>query len=173
MAGHENENAGKSFWQLMLVIPGTIIGFTLLVSLFAYLVGSEKTEAPAAEPVAAVSSEAEAAATEEAAVEEEVATEDIAPVAEVEVAAAAAAPGEAKSGEEVVKAVCAMCHATGMMESPKIGDPAQWEPRIAQGLDTLVEHAIKGYNMMPLSNIVMTKKSRLLKRLFYYLEFRI
>ena len=54
-----------------------------------------------------------------------------------------------KSGEEVVKGGCAMCHATGMMNSPKIGDAAQWEPRIAQGYETLVKHAIEGIRTMP------------------------
>jgi len=63
--------------------------------------------------------------------------------------AVAAAAGPAKSGEEVYNGVCMMCHATGMMQSPKFGDASAWEPRIAQGYDTLLEHAIKGYNMMP------------------------
>lgn len=59
----------------------------------------------------------------------------------------AAASG--KSGEEVVKSVCSMCHGTGLMGAPKIGDAASWEPRIAQGYDTLVQHATKGIRMMP------------------------
>lgn len=163
MADHQNENAGKSFWQLMLVIPGTIIGFTLLVSLFAYFIGSNNAEAPAEPAAVAV---AEDVAEGENVAEAE-ATENVEPVAEVEMAAAAAPVAAAatseedvvegeevvaateKTGEEVVKAVCAMCHATGMMESPKIGDAAQWEPRIAQGYDTLVSNAINGIRNMP------------------------
>ena len=36
-----------------------------------------------------------------------------------------------------------------MMNSPKIGDSAQWEPRIAQGKETLISHAINGIRTMP------------------------
>ena len=41
-----------------------------------------------------------------------------------------------------------------MAGAPKLGDKGNWGPRVAQGLDTLVKHAIEGYkgpdgNMMP------------------------
>ncbi len=35
------------------------------------------------------------------------------------------------------------------MESPKFGDSGAWSARISQGLDTMVDHAINGFNMMP------------------------
>ena len=35
------------------------------------------------------------------------------------------------------------------MNAPKIGDKAQWEPRIAQGYETLVSHAVNGIRTMP------------------------
>ncbi len=73
---------------------------------------------------------------------------NIEPVAAVEVAAASDVHVE-KSGAEVVKGGCAMCHAAGLMNAPKIGDKAQWEPRIAQGYETLVKHAINGIRTMP------------------------
>ena len=73
---------------------------------------------------------------------------NIEPVATVEVAAASDVHVE-KSGAEVVKGGCAMCHAAGLMNAPKIGDKAQWEPRIAQGYETLVKHAINGIRTMP------------------------
>jgi cytochrome c5 len=59
-------------------------------------------------------------------------------------AAAAAAPA-AMSGEQVYNTVCFACHATGAAGAPKLGDKADWGPRIAQGEDTLVKHAIEGY----------------------------
>ncbi len=74
--------------------------------------------------------------------------ESVKPVAEVEVAKEEAAHVE-KSGEEVVKAVCSMCHAAGLMQAPKIGDSGQWGPRIAQGYETLVKHAVEGIRSMP------------------------
>jgi cytochrome c5 len=52
-------------------------------------------------------------------------------------------------GAKIVKQVCAMCHASGMMSSPKLGDAAAWAPRIEKGVDTLYNHAINGFNMMP------------------------
>ncbi len=73
---------------------------------------------------------------------------NIEPVAAVEVAAASDVHVE-KSGAEVIKGGCAMCHAAGLMSAPIIGDKAQWEPRIAQGYDVLVKHAINGIRTMP------------------------
>ena len=74
--------------------------------------------------------------------------ENVKPVAVVEVAAPVT-EHVAKSGAEVVKGVCAMCHAAGLMNAPKIGDKGQWEPRIAQGYETLVSHAVNGIRTMP------------------------
>lgn len=53
------------------------------------------------------------------------------------------------AGEKVVTQACAMCHATGMMESPKLGSAEDWAPRIEKGVDVLYESAINGINMMP------------------------
>ncbi|BAU47984.1 hypothetical protein SVA_1419 [Sulfurifustis variabilis] len=59
--------------------------------------------------------------------------------------APAAAGGAAAKGEDVYKQTCTACHATGVAGAPKLGDKADWEPRIAQGKDVLYEHSIKGY----------------------------
>jgi cytochrome c5 len=42
-----------------------------------------------------------------------------------------------------------MCHEGGLMGAPKIGSEEQWAPRIAQGKETLVSHAINGIRTMP------------------------
>lgn len=46
-----------------------------------------------------------------------------------------------------------MCHGAGVAGAPKVGDKAAWEPRVAQGKDTLYKHAIEGFSgqagMMP------------------------
>ena len=49
------------------------------------------------------------------------------------------------SGEKIYQATCFACHATGVLGAPKFGDKADWGPRIAQGTDTLVQHAINGF----------------------------
>jgi cytochrome c5 len=74
--------------------------------------------------------------------------ENIKPLAVVEVATDSG-PAVVKTGEEIVNQACAACHASGMMESPKLGDVAAWSVRIAQGYETLTKHAIEGIRMMP------------------------
>ena len=49
------------------------------------------------------------------------------PVAKVEFGAAGAAgAAAAKSGEEIVKEVCAACHQAGVANAPKLGDNGAW-----------------------------------------------
>ena len=72
----------------------------------------------------------------------------IQPVGRVEFGAAGGAAG-ARSGEEIVKSVCATCHQTGVANAPKIGDKVAWAPRIKEGFDELVKDAIKGKGAMP------------------------
>lgn len=56
-----------------------------------------------------------------------------------------AAPAGPRDGETVFKGACFVCHDTGAAGAPKRGDKAAWEPRIAQGFDTLKKHAIDGF----------------------------
>ena len=44
---------------------------------------------------------------------------------------------------------CAVCHASGAANAPKTGDAAAWEPRMAKGMDTLVQSVQNGLNAMP------------------------
>ena len=48
-------------------------------------------------------------------------------------------------GAAIYNSGCMACHATGMAGAPKVGDPAVWVDRIAQGAEMLYEHAIVGY----------------------------
>ncbi len=41
--------------------------------------------------------------------------------------------------------ICFACHDQGVAGAPKIGSKSDWETRIAQGTDTLYQHAINGY----------------------------
>lgn len=56
----------------------------------------------------------------------------------------AAAPEAARSGDEVYNSSCVACHGTGAAGAPKLGDAAAWAPRIAKGMDALVQSAING-----------------------------
>jgi cytochrome c5 len=74
----------------------------------------------------------------------------IQPVARVEFAdASAAGPRAAKSGEEVYKVVCAVCHGTGAAGAWKFGDKAAWAPHLKEGLAALAKNAINGIRAMP------------------------
>ncbi|RAI63180.1 cytochrome c5 family protein [Pseudomonas fluorescens] len=44
---------------------------------------------------------------------------------------------------------CKLCHANPSAGAPLTGDIKAWEPRVLQGADTLLDHAINGYNGMP------------------------
>jgi cytochrome c5 len=71
--------------------------------------------------------------------------ERIKPVGTVVLAEAGAASGNL-SGQQVFAQVCKTCHETGLAGAPKAGDKAAWAPRIAEGENTLVQHAIAGYH---------------------------
>jgi len=54
-----------------------------------------------------------------------------------------------RTGESVVKEVCAACHKTGEKGAPVLGDKDAWAKRKAQGLTTLNQHAVEGIRNMP------------------------
>jgi len=68
-----------------------------------------------------------------------------------EVAAAQPANNAAslEEGKAVYDKTCFACHATGVAGSPKLGDKAAWEPRLAQGMDALYHTALNGKGAMP------------------------
>lgn len=109
---------------LSFLVP--IIGIVLLVQLVV--------SQPGADP-AALAPEAVAAR--------------IQPVGRVEFGAAGGAAAGARSGEDIVKAVCATCHQAGVANAPKLGDAKEWAPRIKQGLNAMVQAVIKGKGAMP------------------------
>ncbi len=59
------------------------------------------------------------------------------------------APRVDRTGEQVYNEVCASCHGSGALESPKHEDAAAWGKRLGQGYETLLSHAIKGIRNMP------------------------
>lgn len=60
-----------------------------------------------------------------------------------------AADEDAAMGQQITTAVCATCHAKGMLNAPVIGNAEDWAPRIEKGLETLYDHAINGFKNMP------------------------
>ncbi len=72
-----------------------------------------------------------------------------APVAPVTVAAAAVPVARADAVPALYSQSCAVCHAAGVANAPKLGDKAAWAPRLAAGVDGLTASAIKGKGAMP------------------------
>jgi cytochrome c5 len=74
--------------------------------------------------------------------------------------AAAAAAKPALTGEQAVAQACAACHTPpGLPTAPKIGNQEEWQPRFAKGMDTLLNHAINGFNAMPPQGTVLDEQS--------------
>jgi cytochrome c5 len=59
------------------------------------------------------------------------------------------APKVLQTGQAVYTATCVACHGTGAAGAPKAGDAGAWSARLAQGYDTLVQHAVQGIRAMP------------------------
>jgi cytochrome c5 len=57
--------------------------------------------------------------------------------------------GSAGELEDRYNKTCVVCHAAGAAGAPKTGVPAEWEARMAKGMDALVESVDKGMNAMP------------------------
>ncbi len=132
-AHNEHETPIKTPGQLAAAVAGfflvTIIGIILLV---IYVTGTKLTGA------GTDSQNAEAIAAR------------VRPVAaEGFTLKDANAPKVLQSGEAVYTAICAACHNSGAAGAPKFGDASAWGPRIAQGFEMLVKHAVSGIRAMP------------------------
>lgn len=56
---------------------------------------------------------------------------------------------------QIYDSSCKVCHANPGAGAPLTGDTQAWAPRVAQGADTLLDHAINGYNGMPPMGLCM------------------
>ena len=126
---HEEDHTGpiKTPKQLLLaVLYSFVLPVFIIIGLVAYVTSANK-------PQAGSSNEPEAIAAR------------IQKVGAVEIKDANRA---ARNGEEVFKAQCSACHATGVAGSPKFGDAGAWGPRIGKGFDALLTSALKGKGAM-------------------------
>jgi len=57
----------------------------------------------------------------------------------------ASRPVRRHPGADTYSSTCAACHATGFAGAPGVGDADAWAPRIEQGTDQLIRHAIDGF----------------------------
>ena len=124
----------RSLLETVFVVIGTLVGAIIIITFATTKSDTEDTTVKV--------------------VENKPVEENVQPVAEVKVAENNTATDNNSeensliSGEKISQVNCILCHGAGVMGAPKIGDAAQWEARIAQGKDKLIDHAIKGINMM-------------------------
>ena len=125
----------RSLLETVFVVIGTLVGAIIIITFATTKSDTEDTTVKV--------------------VENKPVEENVQPVAEVKLAENNTATDNNSeensliSGEKISQVNCILCHGAGVMGAPKIGDAAQWEARIAQGKDKLIDHAIKGINMMP------------------------
>lgn len=60
-------------------------------------------------------------------------------------AATGVAAVDLEQGREIYSGSCFACHAAGVAGAPKLGDAANWAPRVAQGVEVMAAHAINGF----------------------------
>ncbi len=70
-------------------------------------------------------------------------------------ATAAVATGP-MSGEQVYNQFCFACHAAGVSGAPLFKDPDQWAPRVAKGMEAMMQTSLNGLNAMPAKGTCMT-----------------
>ncbi|MGB0513568.1 MAG: c-type cytochrome [Wenzhouxiangellaceae bacterium] len=142
-----SEQDDKIFLQrFSLVLVGLILFalamFALALQMHGSLVGSENPARDAAklariQPVFDVYAGATGRAAAMASAEQENADQP-----------AQVAFGGSLDGEMIYTNACQACHMAGAAGAPQLV-AAQWEGRLEQGVDTLVDHAINGIGVMP------------------------
>ena len=129
----------RKFFDTFLLVLGILVGIALALIVVARIIAANTSVARRQDdPVYEKQVEARI---------QPVAHDAVAGKDNSALAPAAAAPAVAVdlSGEAVYSQACAACHGAGVAGAPKYGDKAAWAPRIAQGTDTLHQHAINGF----------------------------
>ena len=123
----------RNVLKMLMIVVGALVGFFVVIVVLAQIVAGMK---PADEGVDKM-------------VEKSI-IDRIKPYGEVNVGSApVVTASSAADGKGTYTSSCAACHATGAAGAPKVGDKAAWKSRIAQGDETLFDHAINGFNAMP------------------------
>jgi len=126
---HEEAHTGpiKNPKQLLVaVLLSFVIPIFAIIGLVFYVTSADKPAAGAANPEKAIA-------------------ERIQKIGMVEVRDA---NRPLKSGEDVFKAQCSACHASGAAGAPKFGDEGAWSARIKTGFEALIQSALKGKGAM-------------------------
>jgi cytochrome c5 len=129
----------RKFFDTFMLILGILVGIAIALIVVARIIAANTSVAHRQDdPVYAKQVEARIMP---------VAQDAVAGQDNAALAAPAAQPTAAADlpGESVFNQACIACHGAGVAGAPKFGDKAAWAPRIAQGKDTLYQHALNGF----------------------------
>ncbi len=130
----------RVFVKNFAMLVAALMGITLVFFVVAQMVAAQVPTEDTAEMQAKMQAKKDALA------------ERISPVGQLVVVGGSGSTGgttqvasAAIDGKATYDTTCAVCHVAGVAGAPKLGDQAAWAPRIAQGIDTLYQHAINGF----------------------------
>ncbi len=130
----------RVFVKNFAMLLGVLVAITFVLFVLAQMVAAQVPTEDTAEMQAKMLAKKDAL------------VERISPVGQLVVAGDSGSTGgttqvasAAVDGKATYDTTCAVCHVAGVAGAPKLGDKAAWVPRIAQGIDTLYQHAINGY----------------------------
>ena len=129
----------RKFFDTFLLVLGILVGVAIALIIVARIIAANTSVAMRQDdPVYAKQVESRI---------QPVARDAIAGQDNAALAAPAAAPAATAdlTGEAVYNQACIACHGAGVAGAPKFGDKAAWAARIAQGMDTLHQHALNGF----------------------------
>lgn len=135
----------SSLLKTMITIIAGLFGFMIIIIILANVLTSGSGTDPQKDSMV------QDAVNERIKPVGQVNTGGAAPMTAAAAPAAAATPSAAAApdGQATYTQSCFACHGTGAAGAPKLGDNAAWTARIAQGNDTLYDHALKGFKAMP------------------------
>jgi len=147
-----SQNEDKIFMRHFTSLMVFLVIFTFVIAFFGAYLGNKFTSSDSSTQQANTESNLQSPAA--------VYTGSEAPQLAAPVAAVAAAPAETATtaatdatqadidGVAIYQTACFACHGTGAAGAPML-EAATWTDRLAQGEDTLVDHAVNGFNAMP------------------------
>ncbi len=143
----QNASSDTQFFNSFSMVLGLLIALAIVLFAFARSIGADVQERNILEDPLAVRNVR--TNTEPFAHVAVAGHDNSALVAATKPAVAVPAADVPATPELAFQQVCSACHTTGVNGAPKIGDHAAWGPRIAQGKETLYNHAIGGKGNMP------------------------
>ena len=136
----------SQFLKIFFGMLGALVLLTILLMVIAVITGGGVSKKLAAERVEVINEQ----------VAERIQPEGVLKVGLQQASVAAAGAAETADatevgggGEQVYASSCSACHASGVAGAPMLTDSEAWAPRLEQGQETLVRHAIEGLNAMP------------------------